>query len=97
MRIKLFPACAALALSVLGSNAYALEETQVPPPKPSSLTRADIAADQDAWRKSGLAELWRQEQTPDIHSSEYRQRYAMYLSLIGHSPERRAANNAAAN
>lgn len=97
MRIALYSASALIALSTVFGNAIAAEETQVTPPKPSSLTRAEVMADLDAWKKSGLAELWRLEETPDIYSSEYRQRYAVYLSLTGKGGERRAASGPTAN
>lgn len=90
MRIKLSSAAAAIAIAFAWGSAVAAEETYVPPPKPSSLTRADVERDLKAWRDSGLAELSRLEETPDIYGSEYRQRRAVYLNLIGQSAERPA-------
>lgn len=90
MRIKLSSAAAAIAITLAWGNAAAAEETYVPPPKPSSLTRADVERDLKAWHDSGLAELSRLEETPDIYSSEYRQRKAVYLNLIGQGAERPA-------
>ncbi|QKH36133.1 DUF4148 domain-containing protein [Achromobacter pestifer] len=83
MRIKTFSlaSAAAIVIGIFSSSATASEETQVPPPKPSELTRADRVADLQAWRASGLDELSRGESSPDIYGAEYRERYATYLRL----------------
>lgn len=81
-------ATAAMFALVLGSGrAFAAEETDVPPPKPSTMTQADVRDDLRAWRESGLADLSRTQDTLDTYSPEYRQRYAEYLRLLGGAPQ----------
>ncbi|CAB3638364.1 DUF4148 domain-containing protein [Achromobacter pestifer] len=87
MTIKFATVAAMLALVLGTGNAFAAEETDVPPPKPSTMTQADVKADLRAWRESGLADLSRTQDTLDTNSTEYRQRYAEYLRLLGRAPQ----------
>lgn len=87
MTIKFASAAATLALALAAGTAAAAEETYVPPPKPSTLTRTDVQADLRAWRESGMAELSRTQDTPDINNAEYLRRQAEYLRLRGGAPQ----------
>ena len=45
------------------------------------LTRAQVLADLAVWKKSGMSDLYRGNQEPDVYSAKYRKRYAEYLRL----------------
>ena len=64
------------------ASAHANEETQVPPAQPSSTTRTEVTSDLVAWRNSGLAEVSRGENTPDIYATKYRNMYAAYQQRV---------------
>lgn len=76
-------AAATLVFALAAGSAAAAEETQVPPPPAGTLTQADIQADLRAWRESGMAELSRTQDTPDLNDAEYLRRHAEYLRLRG--------------
>ena len=69
----------AIALSALsaGTVAHAAEETYVPPSF-STLSRAEVKADLAAWKAAGLSNEWRGNATPDIYSTAYRTKLAVY-------------------
>jgi len=46
-------------------------------------TRAEVRADLEAWRASGLAKAYASQQTPDVFSADYRSKLAVYEQLIG--------------
>ncbi|WP_251779595.1 DUF4148 domain-containing protein [Caldimonas mangrovi] len=52
----------------------------------STLTRAEVLADLEIWRRSGLAAQGRGEASPDFFSEEYRQAHARYAAMKA-SPE----------
>ena len=54
------------------------------------LTRAQVLADLAVWKKSGMSDLYRGNQEPDVYSAKYRKRYAEYLRL-SNGPEYQAA------
>ena len=54
------------------------------------LTRAQVLADLAVWKKSGMSDLYRGNQEPDVYSAKYRKRYAEYLRLRN-GPEYQAA------
>lgn len=58
-------------------------ELDYPPPQPrsSSKTRAEVRADLSLWKRSGMADLYRGSQEPDVFSLKYRQRYAEYVRM----------------
>lgn len=47
----------------------------------SSVTSVEIAADLQAWSSAALSEVTRQEETPEVFGTDYRERYANYLRL----------------
>ena len=55
-----------------------------------ALTRAQVLADLAVWKKSGMSDLYRGNQEPDVYSAKYRKRYAEYLRL-SNGPEYQAA------
>ncbi|WP_161136909.1 DUF4148 domain-containing protein [Schauerella aestuarii] len=77
MKTCFTPIAIALAVLSAGSVAHANEETYVPPAF-STLSRAEVKADLAAWTAAGLAEAARGEATPDIYSSQYRTKLAVY-------------------
>jgi hypothetical protein len=70
----------AAALSALGlTSAVQAQESDIPQSySASTLTRAEVQANTQAWRDAGLSEEGRGEQTPNIYSPEYRQKLATY-------------------
>jgi hypothetical protein len=52
-----------------------------PPPAAGSKTRAQVRADLALWKRSGMADLYRGSQKPDIFSLKYRQRHAEYVRM----------------
>ncbi|WP_447921095.1 DUF4148 domain-containing protein [Achromobacter aegrifaciens] len=58
-------------------------EQDYPPPQPvtTSKTRAEVRADLNLWKRSGMADLYRGAQGPDVFSLKYRQRYAEYVRM----------------
>lgn len=72
---------ATLMLSMLAIGAaHAREETVVPKGE-STLSRADVVRDLQAWKQAGLDEEWRTESTPDVYSPAYRAKYEAYVRL----------------
>lgn len=70
---------AALMLSMLATGAAkAQKESAVPK---DSLSRAEVVRDMQAWKQSGLAEEWRTENTPDVYSPAYLEKYEAYLRM----------------
>lgn len=45
------------------------------------LTRAEVQADLELWKRAGLDEFWRGDATPDIYSAEYRAAYQNYQQM----------------
>ncbi|TKR56374.1 DUF4148 domain-containing protein [Allopusillimonas ginsengisoli] len=45
------------------------------------LTRAEVLADLAMWKRAGLEEFWKGENTPDTFSREYREAYAEYTRM----------------
>lgn len=70
----------AIAMSAT-SIAHATEQTYVPPTT-STLSRAEVRQDLVAWDTSGLADMSRGQLTPDIHSTEYRDKLAIYQRSV---------------
>ena len=52
----------------------------------STLSRAEVLADLEIWRRSGLADLQRGEASPNTFSPQYREAHARYLAMRS-SPE----------
>ena len=52
----------------------------------STLSRAEVLADLEIWRRSGLAGLQRGEASPDTFSPQYREAHARYVAMRS-SPE----------
>ncbi|MDN5843850.1 MAG: DUF4148 domain-containing protein [Alcaligenaceae bacterium] len=50
-----------------------------------SLTRAEVAADLNAWRASGLAQAYAGRTTPDVFSSAYQAKLSHYHQLTQQS------------
>lgn len=48
---------------------------------PGPLTRAQVQADLDNWKKAGMEQFSRSNSTPGFESPEYRQAYEKYLRL----------------
>ncbi|WP_237174133.1 DUF4148 domain-containing protein [Paracandidimonas lactea] len=44
-------------------------------------TRAEVRADLELWKRAGLDDFWRGENTPDTFSREYRTAYAEYVRM----------------
>ena len=72
---------ATLALAVVSAatTAVAVEATQIVPPV-GTLTRAEVIADLEVWRASGLAAIESQEEV-DRNSAAYQAARARYLAL----------------
>ncbi|WLW63550.1 DUF4148 domain-containing protein [Achromobacter aegrifaciens] len=51
------------------------------PPAAASKTRAQVRADLALWKRSGMADLYRGSQKPDVFSLKYRQRHAEYVRM----------------
>ncbi|MDH5857534.1 DUF4148 domain-containing protein [Lampropedia aestuarii] len=56
-------------------------QAQAQPKAQAPLTRAQVQADLDNWRKAGMDEFSRSNSTPSFESAEYRQAYEKYLRL----------------
>jgi len=58
-------------------------ELDYPPSRPAtaSKTRAEVRADLNLWKRSGMADLYRGAQEPGVFSLKYRQRYAEYVRM----------------
>ncbi|CUJ24298.1 MULTISPECIES: hypothetical protein [Achromobacter] len=54
------------------------------------LTRAEVRAQVEVWRASGMSQLSRARPLPDVYSERYRQHYATYLRMRS-GPEYAAA------
>ena len=86
----------ALAQGPAGGNPKPMPRRARPPPwRPRRamrrrLTRAQVLADLAVWKKSGMSDLYRGNQEPDVYSAKYRKRYAEYLRL-SNGPEYQAA------
>jgi hypothetical protein len=78
MNIKHAIFAAALSALGLASTAQAQEGDIPQSNSASTLSRAEVQANTQAWRDAGLAEEGRGEQTPNIYSPEYRQKLASY-------------------
>ncbi|MVW79071.1 DUF4148 domain-containing protein [Bordetella sp. 02P26C-1] len=80
MKKKLAIVAMTLSTLTIGTAAHAEEQTYVPLTQ-STMTRSEVLADLAAWRSAGLADEWHSEQTPDIESREYRDKFARYQQL----------------
>jgi hypothetical protein len=78
MNIKHAIFAAALSALGLASTAQAQESDLPQSNSASTLSRAEVQANTQAWRDAGLAEEGRGEQTPNIYSPEYRQKLVTY-------------------
>ncbi len=78
----------ALALSAI-ATAHASELTQVPPPEPSTLTRAEVQQDLNAWRAADLPQEWHGQITPDTSSSAYRAKLRVYQHSVAQADAKR--------
>ena len=58
-------------------------ELDYPPSLPAAATktRAEVRADLKLWQRSGMEDLYRGSQEPDVFSLKYRQRYAEYVRM----------------
>ncbi|MGY2491352.1 DUF4148 domain-containing protein [Cupriavidus sp. CP313] len=74
---RLFSLAAMLIVSALTSAAHAADGGGTA----HQLTREEVRADLDAWYRSGLAELWSGDVTPDVSSADYQRRLASYERL----------------
>lgn len=54
------------------------------------LTRAEVRAQVEVWRASGMSQLSRARPLPDVYSERYRQHYATYVRMRN-GPEYAAA------
>jgi hypothetical protein len=80
----------AIASAIATSQAYAdttasspVTYESAPPPfieQPSTLTRAEVLADLEVWKASGLADLGRTD-SPDYFSDQYQRASALYAAL----------------
>lgn len=93
MRIKtsISAAASAIVIGLFSASAMATEETEFPPYPPSTVTSAEIAADLQAWSRAALPEVTRQEESPEVFSADYRERYANYLRLHDDASAKKAA------
>ncbi|ARP95238.1 DUF4148 domain-containing protein [Bordetella genomosp. 13] len=71
-----------LAACFAAGNAMALTSSAATNlPDTRELTRAEVQADLDVWKRAGMEEFWVGESTPDIYSTEYRAAYRKYLQM----------------
>lgn len=75
--ITLFSLSAVILISTLAGAARAADISSAP----HSLTREEVRADFDAWKRAGLAEKWSGDGNPDVFSKDYQRRLAIYESL----------------
>ncbi|MBU4610326.1 DUF4148 domain-containing protein [Achromobacter sp. GG226] len=75
-----------LSATAIGANAQTAGAYQE-----RGLSRAEVVADLQRWKEAGLDKFWRGENTPDMHSAEYRAAYARYLELSRHAAGTTAA------
>jgi hypothetical protein len=57
---------------------------------PGQVTRAEVRAQVEVWRASGMSQLSRARPLPDVYSERYRQHYAAYVRMRN-GPEYAAA------
>ena len=72
---------AALMFSMLAVGAAQAQEETVVPKGKSTLSRAEVVRDMQAWKQAGLEEEWRTENTPDVYSPAYRAKYEEYVRM----------------
>jgi len=94
--MKTTTASVAVALIAISSMAHA--EGRAPARTnqsdfmPTPVTRAEVLEDLAMWKKAGLLDLWKGENTPDTFSREYRAAYAEYLRMR-HDAEQSTPNS----
>ncbi len=80
LNLKLLIATMAIAVSPIASVSASSIST-VPANGDRQLTRAEVLADLEMWKRAGLQKLHEGGETPDTFSSEYRSAYAEYIRM----------------
>lgn len=91
MSTKLTLSTIALALVAASSVAHAQSVTATPTSE-HTLTRAEVLADLNAWRASGLEQANAGQAGPDVFSADYQAKVADYRQLAGSNNAQAAAH-----
>ncbi|GAB3114819.1 hypothetical protein GCM10027288_34570 [Bordetella tumbae] len=79
-----------LAAAKAAGNVQPGDQTYIPV-SPSTLSRAEVKADLAAWKHAGLSSEWRGNATPDIYSTAYRTKLAVYEYSVASQASRVAS------
>lgn len=79
-----------LAAAKAAGNVQPGDQTYIPV-SPSTLSRAEVKADLAAWKHAGLSSEWRGNTTPDIYSTAYRTKLAVYEHSVASQASRVAS------
>ncbi|CAM3909439.1 DUF4148 domain-containing protein [Bordetella tumulicola] len=82
-----------LACAILGTGFVSATQAQEETPAQtahSTSTRAEVVADLQAWKATGMDDVWHGENTPDIDSLTYRELHERYVQASGNDTSKLA-------